>query len=116
MKNSSPLPKPYIEIADNISEEERSRIHRSVKEKTEDWWHQFPNVWIVSGQRATFWRDLAKAGLASDSAGRILVLRLPTTQRSWASTGKQMGAAWLHANYAGKPGDAESSAPSREKL
>jgi hypothetical protein len=78
----------YAIIIDELSDERREVIQEVVKEKTDTWWHDFPNVWIVSGQDAAIWRDLVRPIIKGTNAS-VLVLLIPEDEvhSRWASFG-----------------------------
>lgn len=82
----------------------REKIHDSVKENANGWWHRFQNCWLAAGHSPKYWRDLLKPYVAeAPESAAILVLALPPLDddRLWAYFGPdaegKMG--WLHRNY-----------------
>lgn len=48
----------HVLIADEIDNTQRTLIHEMVKNASEDWWHQFANVWVVRSVLTTSeWRE-----------------------------------------------------------
>jgi hypothetical protein len=47
-----------IIITVGLDETQRKLIHQQVKERAEDWWHEFPDLWVVVGGGSPIeWRD-----------------------------------------------------------
>ena len=52
------MSRAFIVVTDGLDETQRSLIHYQIKEHAEDWWHEFPDIWVVvGGQSPVEWRD-----------------------------------------------------------
>lgn len=47
----------FVIAVDGIDNTQRTLMHSWIKSQTEEWWHQLPDVWVVVGRTAKFWRD-----------------------------------------------------------
>lgn len=98
----------FIIVFDELSDERREVAHAFIKEKADGWWHNMPNVWIVGGRDAGYWRDELKPIVAGTDAA-IFVMKLPTElpQRHWAFYGPKANekTRWLKETYSGRVED-----------
>ncbi|MET0603224.1 MAG: hypothetical protein ABW167_14660 [Baekduia sp.] len=95
---------PHLVILDGANNLQRDAVQTIVKAHTEVWWHEMPDVWIVDGQTAAYWRDIIMPVLGLSSAG-VVVFRLPDSGlRSWAASSLgRPKSKWLHEIYSGWP-------------
>ncbi len=90
----------------------REAVQTIVKAHASEWWHRFPDLWIVQGQTASYWRDLIGPTLLNSRAS-VLVLRLPDqADRRWAAQMPYEGMSWLYEAYAGIPDPNSGQLPS----
>jgi hypothetical protein len=75
----------FILVASNIDNTQRSLIQSWIKQTTEEWWHQLPDVWLVVGKNPTFWRDGLKKFQLPGSAFLVLALKNTHGER-WATS------------------------------
>ena len=92
-----PSVEPLFVIAfSELSRERGEVVQELVKEKCNGWWwHNFPDLWIVGGGSADYWRDFFKPVIRG-TASEVLVLRLADTGVEWASMGLPSRYQWLH--------------------
>lgn len=85
--------KKFAIVFDDLSDERREVIQEIVKERTDSWWHNFPNVWVVAGSDAIAWRDAVRPVIKGTSAS-VLVLMVPDTgeRPRWAGFGPNIQA------------------------
>jgi hypothetical protein len=92
----------FLIVLDESGSNLREAVQEMVKQHTEQWWHQMPNVWIVQGDSAKEWRDrILPLKTAAGSNALALVVKLPNTGRSWAATGQTSARefAWFREHY-----------------
>jgi len=93
----------YVIILDEPSPAVREAVQKVVKEHANGWWHRLPNVWMVGGHSAAFWRDQISPLLPNPGATSVLVLRLAPNSESakWSYWGPNAAdrMAWLHRNF-----------------
>lgn len=78
----------HVIIADGIDNTQRKLMHETVKRLADSWWHELPDVWVVSGgpDDASGWRDVLR-GFVPLTPSRLLVLQVkPTPGGRWAAT------------------------------
>jgi hypothetical protein len=84
-----PSPDPlFVIIFDHLSEERREVVQELLRENWNNWWwHRFPDVWVVGGHNAIFWRDLVSP-IIRGTKSSVLVLRIPEQgEDRWAGFG-----------------------------
>jgi hypothetical protein len=82
----------------------RDAVQDLVKQNTDVWWHQMPDLWIVEGDSPKVWRDRIRSLLIAGGGGvDVLVLPLPPEGRSYAAYGPspKSGFDWLREYYTG---------------
>src|SRR5437868_4271855 len=102
----------FLVLLDEATAESRAAVHESIKEHAagRGWWHHFPNVWIVGGGSAIFWRDLLRNLIPPP--GSVLVMKLPDQdpERLWAYSGpgSSTRTKWLNESYSHRPRKVET--------
>lgn len=82
-------------IADQIDNTQRTLIHEFIKGHSEDWWHEFLDVWVlISDEGPRWWRDQLKVFVPKNPSS-ILVLDLDGSRPRWASMGRTGKWEWL---------------------
>lgn len=84
-------------IADGLENYQRNQIQAEVVRLVSNWWHEFPDCWIIETDDApTVWRD--RLMIVVGIGGEVLVLKLPRRgSRAWAS--KSSAGSWLRKHY-----------------
>ena len=93
----------FVVIVDGIDATQRELLHARLKEKTESWWHQLPDVWVVQGgyESVQALRD-DLAPIMGLPASQLLVLALKTTSGGrWAASAKGEFTTWFKDNLSG---------------
>jgi hypothetical protein len=73
-------------VVDGLTVERREVVQQLVKEKASGWWwHNLPDVWVVAGESAIFWRDTLRPVVAGTKSS-ILVLAI-NERGGWAGFG-----------------------------
>lgn len=91
----------FVVLAYRIDNTQRHLIHQTVKAVAEDWWHEFPDVWIVvGGDKASEWRNRLEVFTPTAPSG-LLVLRLDGSEweserNGWASLLPSSMTRWFH--------------------
>lgn len=101
-------------IVDNVESGVRELIHVAVKTHATDWWHEFPDVWIVKSDRTVNWWQ-ERLDILFGISGSLLVLGLPQTP-SDRSIGfllrtSTKSSNWLEGIYQERPVDDPWGAP-----
>jgi len=87
----------YLILTYGLGDFQRGQVHQLVKSNTDRWWHQFPDVWIVTGQDSAFWRDQITEVLPSGGRqGSVLVVE---AGGKWSSYGTHEQFDWLEETW-----------------
>lgn len=88
----------YVILTHGINDFERGQAHQIVKSNTDRWWHQFPDVWIVTGHTLGFWRDRMREVIPVEGRGAVLVLEAGV---GWSAFGTRAQFDWLQEMWGG---------------
>jgi hypothetical protein len=92
-----------IIIVENINETQRMQIQTAVQAKSENWWHQLTNVWIVESEDSpSDWLKLLGV-IFPNGTSSLLVFNLPDSppKRRFSSKMFRGKADWLVEHYTG---------------
>ena len=91
----------FLIATSEANDPQHNAVQAIVKAHARGWWHRVPDVWVVNGHDAAYWRDLIRPVLLLSKA-KVVVFQLPPQggPRNWAIAGLPTGAAnWLFTSY-----------------
>jgi hypothetical protein len=90
----------YAIITDGIDDTQHRQVQAAVESKSDAWWHQLENIWIVEGSlSAADWIDLI-AVIFPYMPSKVLVLRLPDDGPGrWAAKFNPDDGEWLKEHF-----------------
>jgi hypothetical protein len=101
-------------VADEIDNTQRTLLHELIKEHSDDWWHDLPNVWVAKGGGSAHeWFERIQP-LVPLSPSTVMVLALQTTPGNrWAAKGalSSIGRWWRDASKPEGPDDPSGTEP-----
>ena len=85
---------------DHIDETQRTLIQSYVEQKTDTWWHQQANVWLVKGGDVATWQE-GLGVFVPKKPSSLFVWKLPAEgSRAWSARGDSEHFGWILDNYA----------------
>jgi hypothetical protein len=93
-------------VAQSIDDTQRTLMHELIKSDSDEWWHGFPDVWMVRGDSAEAWRERLGVFVPRGPSA-VLVFQMPDEGgRAWSARGVKSGWEWLTEHYASPRGGA----------
>ncbi|WP_431835921.1 hypothetical protein [Cellulomonas sp. Y8] len=94
----APASDAVVIIAYDIDATQRRLIHAAVREESDQWWHELPDVWVaISELNVTDWKSLLRGFVPQPPSG-LMVFALPEDKRRFWHRGP-LDFTWFRENF-----------------
>ena len=109
----------WLIYVDQATAGEQDAVTEIVKTHSDEWWHQFEQLWIVKGHASDYWKVLIKPVLVGNPRSGVMVFGLPAPQTqplSYSGPEYHRKMEWLHrlfrfGEYPGGAPEGEEKSP-----